>query len=384
MLVHRWGAVMAGGEVWIKHLVDSLAPAGACFHAALHYRGPLWQALAEQGVRTHRLNLHFVAAGSRRELLVTGLGVLASGARLARLVWRTGTRLLHAFSPEAAEPAFVAARLTRRPLVVSMMNCGPYPALDRFVLRRVDRVIAISQAVFADLVVAGIGPDRIDLIPLGINFAQLAEAEPGALRRQIGLPRQTPLIGVVATLERHKAQDVMIAAMPRILAAVPEVHLALIGRDHLSGPARPGPYEAELRQLVACNQVAHRVHFLGYQPRAQRLVGDLDVAVLCSRREALGLTAIEALAHGVPLVATATQGLREVVSDSTTGLLVPPDDPEALSRAVIELLTDRARARQLAERGRLEVRERYDAARLARRNLELYQSLLTRPGAPSR
>jgi glycosyltransferase involved in cell wall biosynthesis len=265
--------------------------------------------------------------------------------------------------------------------VTTIQNGGPYPALDRQVLRRVDRVIAVSQAVASDLAAAGVRPDRLICIPSGVAFDRLAQPAPGALRRQLGLSAETPLIGMIATLERKKAQDVLIAAMPRLLTALPAAHLVLIGADHAATSEVPGAYTAELHQLASNLQVDHRVHFLGFQPQAGRLMVDLDVAVLCSRREALGLAAVEALALGVPLVATAVEGLREVVTAGATGLLVPPDDPAALAGAIIDLLTDRARARQLAQRGRADVRERYDAGRLALRNLEVYQSLLSSRGA---
>jgi glycosyltransferase involved in cell wall biosynthesis len=181
---------------------------------------------------------------------------------------------------------------------------------------------------------------------------------------------------MVATLEPKKAQDVLLRAVPMVLAAFPAAHFALVGGSHSPGDALTGSYEGDLRRLARSLGVAERVHFLGFRPRAAALLPDLDVSVLCSRHEALGLAAVESMAAGVPLAATAVEGLLEVVEDGVTGLLVPPDDPSSLARSINALLGNRTLAATLAANGRREARARFDANHLAALNRKVYEELL--------
>jgi glycosyltransferase involved in cell wall biosynthesis len=251
--------------------------------------------------------------------------------------------------------------------------------LDGYVLRRCARVIAVSGAVERDLLELALRQERIVRIPSGITFDRVdgvPRRGSGGLRRELGLSVETPLVGMVATLEPKKAQDVLLRAAPAVLDRCPATHFVLIGGDHAPYQSAVGSYGAELRRLAESLQVSHRVHVLGFRPDARALLEDLDVSVLCSRKEGLGLTAIESLAAGVPLVATAVEGLREVVDHGETGLLVPPDAPAALASAIGALLADRALTARLGAAGQRAARERFDASRLARRNLDVYESLL--------
>ena len=323
-----------------------------------------------------RVELEFLRASPRWALLRSGLGLLRSAVRLGRVVETTGVRLVHAFSLEAAEVALVASRLARVPLVVTVQNGGPYPALDGYVLGRCARVIAVSSAVEADLLGLGLRPERIVRIPSGITFDRPPRCGSGALRRELGVAAEAPLVGMVATLEPKKAQDVLLRAAPAVLDRCPAAHFVLIGGDHAPYQTGGESYGTELRRLAESLGVSQRVHFLGFRADARALLEELDVSVLCSRKEGLGLTAIESLAAGVPLVATAVEGLQEVVEHGETGLLVPPNAPPALATGISTLLADRALAARLGEAGQRVARERFDASLLAGRNLDVYRSVL--------
>lgn len=376
LFVHRWGVIMAGGEVWIRNLASHLRNLGAQITAALHVRGPLYVALSDLQITTEPVRLDYVRAGHPKELLTSSVGVLESARQLWRLARNSGSQVLHAFSAESAEVAFLAARMGRLPLVVTVMNCGPYPKLDAHIFRHADRVIAASRAVERDLLDLGVPPERIIHITLGINFDELPSTGTGQLREELGIDRATPLIGLAATLERKKAQDVMLRAFPLILEQFPNARLVFLGADHESSAEGYGSYEAELRTLAATLGISQQVHFAGFRKNAPVLIAEFDVSVLCSRKEALGLAAVESLALGVPMVGTAVEGLQEVIEDGITGLLVPPDNPEALAHAINRLLSDRSFASALGKQGRQRVRARFDAARLAQENRAVYEAVL--------
>jgi glycosyltransferase involved in cell wall biosynthesis len=381
MFVHHWGVIMAGGEFWIKNLAEQLGAQGVTIVAALRERGPLFTALVEMQIAVRTVPLDFLRARPRRAIVPSGIGLLRSALQLARLARSADARIMHAFSLESAEAALLACGIARLPLVVTVMNCGPFPKLDGWVLRRCDRVIVVSRAVEADVLGLGVSANRVAVIPSGITFEDLPQTRSGHLRRELGISDETPLIGVIATLERKKAQDTLLRAVPAILREYPHAEFVLIGADHSRTSTASGPYETELRQLVSSLGCAHKVHFLGFRASAAALLPDLDVSVLCSRKEALGHAAIESLAVGVPLVATEVEGLKEVVEDGVTGILVPPDDPRALARGVISTLSDRAAAKRLSLTGQQSVRDRFDARHLATRNREVYEALLAPRGA---
>lgn len=372
LLVHRWGVTMAGGERWILNLATHLHHKHVDYLAALSTRGPLYAALENIDIDVHPLMLNFLQAQPRLRLAPSSVKLLHSGWRLSRLISNFGVQIIHGFSPEVAEPAYVASRLTGIPMVITVMNCGPYPPLDVTILRRCGRVIAISKAVERDLIDAGVPQAKIARIPLGIAFADVPSRPTGRLREDLGLSKSTPLVGMMANLEPKKAQDVLIRALPCVIRSVPDVHLAFLGRDKAGTEATPGQYETSLHQIAHDLGLGERVHFLGFRTDAAQLVADVNVAVLCSRREAQGLAAIEALAARVPLVATDVEGLREVVRDKCTSLVVPPDDPDALGSAIVKLMLEREFAKRLADAGSLDVRKRFNASVLAQQNHIVY------------
>ena len=164
--------------------------------------------------------------------------------------------------------------------------------------------------------------------------------------------------------------------MPSVIESHPESHLVLFGSDKQRLNDQPGPYESELRLLVNRLQISDNVHFVGFRLNANRYVAQFDVAVLCSRREAQGLAAVEALAAGVPLVATRIEGLQEVVVDGVTGVLVQPDDPKGLSDAILRVLSDSELKRTISVAAPLDVRDRFNASDKAATNLSVYESLI--------
>lgn len=385
MFVHRWGLTMAGGELWLKNLSRYLSRQDVVIIPALHTRGPLFPALEAMSIPVHHVQVDFLRATPRWAMATSALGILLTARRLMRLAASAGIDVIHAFSPESAQSALVASRLLGIPLVVTIHNCGPYPAFDRFVLRQADQVIAVSHAVEQDLLSLGVRRDRLACIPVGIAFDERPNARHGELRGQLGVADDTPLVGMVANLEPKKAQDVLLRALPSVLRLFPTAQFVLLGCDKTSTESTLGRYEEALRNLAEELQVTDHVRFMGFCPDAATLISDLDVSVLCSRKEALGLAAVESLAARVPLIASDVEGLREVVDHGRNGLLVPPDDPDALAGAIRILLGNRELGDRLAAQGQETARQRFDATILAARNREIYQALRTNrkgSGAP--
>jgi len=244
--------------------------------------------------------------------------------------------------------------------------------------RAVDRVVAISEAVRREVLRLGIPGERVVLIPSGVEverFAPLRERDAAArkaARAALGIPADDrPVAGTAASLHRRKGHDVLLRAAARLAATGTACHLVIAGE----GPERDA-LRALADELGLLGDGPVRVHLAGQVSPAEMVLGALDLFVLASRKEGLGVAALEAMAAGLPVVASRVGGLAESVVDGETGLLVPPEDPEALATAMSALLRDPDRRARLGAAGARRVAERYSADAMAAANLALYRELL--------
>jgi glycosyltransferase involved in cell wall biosynthesis len=171
------------------------------------------------------------------------------------------------------------------------------------------------------------------------------------------------VIGTAARLHRQKGLDVLL----RAAAQLPGVSFVIIG----SGPERENL--GQLAEELALND---RVHFIGWQERRQDYLADVDIFALPSRFEALPLSIIEAMQLGLPVVVSAVGGNAELVVDGDTGILVPPEDVDALVAGLRTLLDDSALRKRMGERGRKRALEQFSLDRMVRAYEALYDELL--------
>ena len=243
----------------------------------------------------------------------------------------------------------------------------------RMVARLVDRAIAVSEAARAWLVRAGYRADKVVVVPNGRDFAALgAGVGRDALRRELRLERGTPLVGVLGRLEARMGHAELLEAWPSIAAEFPAARLLVVGDGTLRGRL-----ETRARELG----VAAHVIFAGPRPDIARVLDALDVVALPSLSESLALTAIEASALARPVVATAVDGMPEVIREARTGRLVPPADPAALSRAIRGVLRDPLGAQRMGRAGRDFVLDRFSLERQVARTARVYRDVA---GAPRR
>jgi glycosyltransferase involved in cell wall biosynthesis len=218
--------------------------------------------------------------------------------------------------------------------------------------------VANSAAAAQCLRQEGVAADRIRVISNGIQpdgFASVRTA--GPLTR----------ILTVANLRREKAHEVLFGAIARIAPRHPSIHLRVAG---------DGPRAAELMALAASLGIADRVDFLGHRDDVPTLLAEADLFVLPSRSEAFPNAVVEAMAAGLPVVASGVGGLLELVESGRTGVLVAPDDPRALADAIEDLVNDPSRARSLGDAARRTIAEHYSFERMVHAFEDLYRSLL--------
>ncbi|HEY8450566.1 MAG TPA: glycosyltransferase family 4 protein [Bacillota bacterium] len=208
---------------------------------------------------------------------------------------------------------------------------------------------------------------RVVAIPTGVALEDFGEAEPGWLRRRLGIAADAPVLVFVGRLGREKNVGLLLAAQSRLRALVPDAHLVLVG---------DGPERARLERQAAALGVADRVHFTGALGKEQvaRAYRDATLFVIASQTETQGLATLEAMAAGLPVVGVDAAGTRDLVRDGIEGHLTPAD-AEALARRVAALLQDEPRLRQLGRQA-LRRAASLSARRMALRLIGVYQGLL--------
>jgi glycosyltransferase involved in cell wall biosynthesis len=229
--------------------------------------------------------------------------------------------------------------------------------LDNWTARLCAAIVAVSDATHESLLDQGYPAAKIVTIHNGMEPA--TEVEPVRLA-------DGPQILEVARLAEVKGQRRLIHALARLDRA--DAVAVLVGRDL----EQTGAYESELRRDAEREGVAARVIFAGYRDDVPALLAGCNVFCLPSSMEGLPLVVLEAMAQGKPVIATAVGGTPELVVDGETGVLVPPDDVDALARALDGVLADPDRARALGEAGRRRVAEHFRADVLAQRVIGLY------------
>ncbi|MHB1016858.1 MAG: glycosyltransferase family 4 protein [Coriobacteriia bacterium] len=359
------GPTLGGGEVQLLALMRGLRAGGVDLALACSADSALATAAAEiPGIRVSEID--FERGGLVRQMahalegasIIQGTGFFTN--ILARRVGRSmGLPVINGVHVMPDAPRFDGH--------------SRFEGILRFLLerpsrRRVDRFVVVSQAVADALAGRGVKRQRITVVPNGIDVIsfRVAAAQPLGL----GLPYAPRRVGYIGRLERVKGCEYFLAAASLIAERDPAVRFVVVGS---------GSIEAALLDLAAASPVAGRIDFLGHVPEVAPLYPLLDVVCVPSLSEAFGLSAVEALALGVPVVASAVGGLPEVVQDGVTGRLVPPGDPSAIASAVLDILGDPERARAMGTAGADRVEDTFTAEAMILGYLRVYEDVLTAP-----
>jgi glycosyltransferase involved in cell wall biosynthesis len=300
--------------------------------------------------------------------------------KLVRIFRDLRPDLVHTHMAKAGALGRAAARLSGVPISVHTFHGHVlegyfHPAvaqmfcwIERGLGRGTDRIVTISPRLREDILAMGIGrPERTEVIPLGLDLARFHAVPSARLRQALGLPGDTPLLGIVGRLVPIKDHPTLFQAMGLLEASVDAPHLVVVG---------DGERREELQRLAHDLRLDTRIHFLGWREDLEAILGELDVVICCSRNEGTPLALIEAMAVGVPVLSTDVGGVGDVVSHRETGWLVPPGDPSALAQAIRDLMAAPALRARLAEAARAAALERYGLEKLIRRTQEMYTSLL--------
>ena len=272
-----------------------------------------------------------------------------SAHELDRFVRRQKIDVVHAHMARDYSLASYAARRNRQTKFVATRHVlFQLNRLHRHTLSPAKRVIAVSEAVAKELRAQRIlNEKQIVVIPNGINVDRFTNTCAGFDRARflqgMGLPADCLLVGSIGELRTLKRHDDFIRAAALIAKKFPQAQFVLAGVD----TSASGEVRKQLEKLVIDLDLKDSFYFLGWLDDAEKLLCAMDVFVSASETESFGLVIAEAMAAATPVVATETEGAREIVEDKKTGMLVPIAHPERIAEAVVHLLDDHQQRRTM-------------------------------------
>jgi glycosyltransferase involved in cell wall biosynthesis len=293
--------------------------------------------------------------------------------RLARFLRRERIDVLHTHQFSANLWGTATGKLAGVPVVLAHEHTWSYEGnplrrfLDReLVSRAADRFIAVSREDQRRMIeVERVNPARTLFIPIGITSSSRPTGHD--VRKELDIAIEAPVIGMVGNLRRQKAHHVLIRATAQLLSQWPDIQVLLVGG---------GPERASLERLVGALGLGNTVRFLGHRADVPDVLSAMNVAVCCSDFEGSPLAILEYMEAALPVVSTAVGGIPDLIEQNMHGLLVPARDPDALARAVAELLSDPQRARTMGARGRERRRAEFNLETMIHRLEDLYRQLL--------
>jgi glycosyltransferase involved in cell wall biosynthesis len=273
----------------------------------------------------------------------------------------------------------LAAWLTRTPWIVHERGIN-----DRFsftatqLARRASAIICISEAVRANLTAHRIGKGSLRVIENGLDPTRVEPlSPPEEVRRSLGIEIPRRVIGIVGNIKHWKGQEVVVRALPAIVAKVPEVVCLFVGSEAAFGPDRD--YEAKLRDLVRQLGLERHVIFTGYREDVASVLNLMEVVIHASiLPEPFGRVLLEAMAMRKPTVGSRAGGVPEIIDHGVTGYTFTPGDADALASYVADLLEHPTVARAFGEAGHARLLERFSINANVSRTVSLYDEVLSK------
>lgn len=351
-----------GGQNQVLLTVLGLRALGHRTMLVAHGDGELRQR-AEEG-------LELIALAPRAEM------DLSAAWRLSRLITRVRPDIVHAHDPHGVAMAALAlsmsTQMAKPPLIaqrrVDFRLRGN--SLSRWKYRQVDCFICSSEAIRQLLLVDGVPAQRAVTVHEGIDVGRVEHAPPANLHEELWLPHNAPIVGNIAALVPHKGQKHLIEAALLVLQKIPDARFVIAGEGEL---------RESLERQVREHRLEKHVFLAGFRPDVLSVLKAFDLFVMSSVTEGLGTSLLDAMAAGKPIVATRTGGIPEAVVEGETGLLVPPRDHQAMADAIVQLLENEGRRRQMGAAGLERARGLFSAERMVQETVKVYRRVALHP-----
>ena len=336
-----------GAEEALDRLLRHSSSAHTEWVVAFFEEGPFCRSLTQRGVTTRVLD-----AGRLRQVHK----YVRTVRHIARLAQEVDADLVFSWMPKAHLYGSWAATLAGLPSAWYQFGVPEFGWMERIITLQPAQAIVACSRHTADM--------QSDLWPRRPTYTvppcvDLDRFDPDSLpspteaRRELGLPVDGPLVGIVGRLQRWKGIHTFVDALPRILDSHPDAYGVIVGGRHSLEPE----YDAHIDRRIADRGLQDRIFKVGYQSNVPRWMQAMDIVVHASQAEPFGMVIVEAMALGKPVVAGATGGPQEIITDGENGVFAPFEDPRALAHQVTHLLAHPDEARRMGRAARERAQE---------------------------
>lgn len=370
LYIEEWPELAGGGQQFLLQLIRGLDRKRFSPLIALPGPGSFAEALSSFGIEPF-----FVPILSFKNPLHWGSN-LCSLWRLRRICLEKGVRLIHANSIlRGTIYAGLVGRSLKIPTLWHVHRFRPERILEAVLAALVDRVILVSRAGFSlNFSFLEKTPKGV-VIYNGIDVKRFQERQrPSPLRKTWGVSEETPLLGMVGVLHPIKGFDILFQSLQEIKKILTDFRLWVVGEDGTPSQIFRKSYEGEVRS----RGLQENVLFLGKQEDIPEILSALDYFLMPTvTHEAFPMVILEAMAAGLPIIASRIGGIPEAIEEGVSGILVPPGDAEALTEAILGLLRNRGRALELGKSARKRVEAYFTVEKNVSKVQDLYERLIT-------
>ena len=255
---------------------------------------------------------------------------------------------------------------------VPFLNKQIYRFFDRLSEKYVQRFIVVSD-VLTDIMIRkhGIAAEKVIRIYNGIEIEHYdpepMDASRNKVRHELGLNEKASIIGAIGRLVWQKGFEYLIRSFPGVLKSCPDARLLLVG---------DGPLRTNMEVLSEALDMKDKIIFAGFRSDIKEVLASMDILVIPSLLEGFPMVTLEAMAMAKPIIATYIDGLREQIIDGESGILLPPEDPNALTTSIVKLLNDPQLAVRMGSYARKQVEKEFPLEKMIMETHEVYQSLI--------
>jgi glycosyltransferase involved in cell wall biosynthesis len=292
--------------------------------------------------------------------------------KIARIARRHEFNILHLHSAHAISIGLLTKLFYSNPRLVGVRRVDFHinnNILSRLKYRNrfMDRIVCISEGIKNVLVEDGVAPEKIAMIRSGIDISKFdSKTKVDNVRERFKIPENHTIVGTVAAMVGHKDYPTLLQAASLVIQQIPKVTFLAVG---------DGKDFDSIMRLSQQLKLGERFIFTGFQQNVGSFLKSFDIFVMASKMEGLGTSILDAQSVGLPLIATRTGGIPEIVHHTQNGLLVPPQDPAALAVAIIELISNESKRISLGRKAKENVRN-FSIDKTIEVTLRLYGELL--------
>jgi L-malate glycosyltransferase len=354
------GREWRGGQAQVLNLCKGLQTRDIRQILAAPPESPLLTRAMQAGIPVAAVNMH-------------GEFDLFAARKLKKLIWTQGVSLVHTHDAHAHALACLAAP---RHLPIAVSRRVDFAISKNWFSRRKyfdKRVsyLSISNGVADVLKRGGIPAEKIYLVPSGVDATRFTYQVPREkMREEFGIPNDAPVIGTIGSLVDHKGHQYLIDAAPRVLERYPNARFILVGDGNL---------EQTLKTQVTNRQLQASFVFTGRRNDVETFLSSFDVFALSSHLEGLCTSVIDAQLFALPVAATRTGGVPDLVIHEQTGLLAEPKNPAALADAILRLLDTPTLAKRLGKAGRDHALAGFTAEKTVEKTIAAYAAIMKIP-----